>query len=119
MPCQRTSLTQLLSLAELVHLVFTVLREPLSMFPRKPFSLSGRQTRASPRAGSGGCSWSSRLFLQELDRVGSTGSLTGFGGPRRRLGMLEDAPISRAAVSRGAVGMGSGSTHRSRLQFPR
>lgn len=38
MPCQRTSLTQLLSLAELVHLVFTVLREPLPSpcFPESP-----------------------------------------------------------------------------------
>lgn len=31
--------------------------------------------------------------------MGSTGSLTGFGGPHRRLGMLEGAPISRVAVA--------------------
>lgn len=113
LPCQHTSLSSAVLLSWFTWL-FAVLREPIPMFPRKPLSLSGRQTCASLVQVLGavvGGLGSSFRSLTEWGPWGGWCNLTGFGGPRRRLrGAGGHLPLPRSS-QRGAVGMGSGSMH--------
>lgn len=113
LPCQHTSLSSAVLLSWFTWL-FAVLREPIPMFPRKPLSLSRRQTCASLVQVLGavvGGLGSSFRSLTEWGPWGGWCNLTGFGGPRRRLrGAGGHLPLPHSC-QRGAVGMGSGSTH--------
>lgn len=104
---------ELCCLAELVHLAFCCVEGAHPHVSPKA-SLSGRQTCASLVQVLGavvGGLGSSFRSLTEWGPWGGWCNLTGFGGPRRRLrGAGGHLPLPHSC-QRGAVGMGSGSTH--------